>query len=77
MTAQQFENTVLFWLFTNDLDYFVIINWMFYERIFIDKYRIRQKTTKMEKIEPYIWFHALFIGSGKIPWNGYFFVQIL
>ena len=41
---------------------------MFYERIIIDKFRFRQKkTTKMEKIEPYMWFHALFIGSGKIP----------
>ena len=26
-----------------------------------------KKMTKMEKIEPYIWFHALFIGSGRIP----------
>ena len=30
-----------------------------------------KKMTKMEKIEPYIWFHALFIGSGKIPRDGH------
>ena len=73
MTSQQFQNTVLFWLLIHNLDYFVIINWMFYERIIIDKLRIRQKTTKMEKIEPYMWFHALFIGSGKIPWGTFSF----
>ena len=32
-----------------------------------------KKTTKMENIEPYIWFHALFIGSGGIPREGHFF----
>ena len=38
-------------------------------------FRFAKETTKMEKIEPYIWFHALFIGSGSTPRDRHFFVQ--
>ena len=56
------------------------ITWIILTECFMNgfsliNFRFAKETTKMEKIEPYIWFHALFIGSGSTPRDRHFFVQ--